>query len=88
MTYPEGYTQADKKREMANKMTTKYQMYGPGKQGGVGMKFRGNGKNSGRGKGQIPRTVSTGGKGSVPEKTPQGDKKPLVNRGIYTQNGK
>ena len=81
----QGYSQSNKKGEMAAKMVTKYKMGGDTTGYGGGMKYRGTGKNSGKGGGM--KYQETGkdmgyARGMKPDQTNQ---KPSFSKN-YTQN--
>lgn len=91
------YTQANKKREMANKMTTKYNMGGEpdragsttmGPMGSGGQKYKQHGVNSGRGRGmEYPQAAKreTAARG---QKFPQQhEPTKMLGHRIYSQNG-
>lgn len=79
-----GYTQSNKKTEMAAKMGLK--MNGPGKTDSRGMKFRGNGK---QGTAEAMKVRMQGkAKGSLQQKpTGVNTNRNPVGKGIYTQAG-
>ena len=79
------YTQANKKREVAQKMGLK--MNGPGSSYGGGMKYSGNGKNSTQGGGMKPKLHGTGGVGKLAQKPIMSEKHTPVGNSIYKQHG-
>lgn len=81
-----GYTQTNKKANMAAKMVTKYATTGPGKTGGPGMKFRGHGK---QGSADKMKPKMTGkGEGSLAQKPELSNTKHnFIGKRFYDQHG-
>ncbi len=80
-----GYTQSNKKASMAAKMVTKYTLNGPGKTGGPGMKYKGNGKKGSSDK-MKPRMTGSA-KGSLAQKPKLANGSAHFSTG-YSQHGK
>lgn len=87
MNMNEGYSQSNKKGEMAAKMVTKYQMNGKATGAGGGMKPKMNGTNSGAGGGMKP-TQQGKDTGYARGMKPDMSNKKHSFSSNYTQNGR
>lgn len=82
------YTEANKKRDMANKMVTKYSMKGNPTGYAGGMKQDFHGKNSGKGGSMSYPMAANRNTATKGMKAPEAnDSKSFTKKGIYTQNG-